>query len=167
MTLPPQPVPGWYPDPDKSGGLRWWDGQYWSEQRKPSLPAGGYPQVFHYRPPNGAVHIWQAWTRNTRVALIVGGGLALIVALIIAIGGFSNLVGTSESYRWGELAVDTAVSNVRSGLSFEKSCSSAIEGQAKYAGDPVLGWVPSPPKSFSRSDAQRGCLDQLHKQLGY
>lgn len=32
MTLPP---PGWYPDPDGTYMLRFWDGQRWTEVRAP------------------------------------------------------------------------------------------------------------------------------------
>jgi hypothetical protein len=37
MTTPPTP-PGWYPDPDGSGGQRYWDGSAWTEHRSPATP---------------------------------------------------------------------------------------------------------------------------------
>jgi Protein of unknown function (DUF2510)/Domain of unknown function (DUF4352) len=45
MTTPPTPA-GWYPDPDGSGGQRYWDGSIWTEHRAPAVaapePAGEY-----------------------------------------------------------------------------------------------------------------------------
>lgn len=35
MTTPPTPA-GWYPDPDGSGGQRYWDGFAWTEHRAPA-----------------------------------------------------------------------------------------------------------------------------------
>jgi len=35
MTTPPTPA-GWYPDPDGSGGQRYWDGSAWTEHRSPA-----------------------------------------------------------------------------------------------------------------------------------
>ena len=35
MTTPPTPA-GWYPDPDGSGGQRYWDGASWTEHRSPA-----------------------------------------------------------------------------------------------------------------------------------
>lgn len=37
MTTPPTPA-GWYPDPDGSGGQRYWDGNVWTEHRTPAAP---------------------------------------------------------------------------------------------------------------------------------
>ncbi len=37
MTTPPTPA-GWYPDPDGSGGQRFWDGSRWTEHRYPAAP---------------------------------------------------------------------------------------------------------------------------------
>ncbi|OBB35896.1 DUF2510 domain-containing protein [Mycobacterium sp. 852002-51961_SCH5331710] len=36
MTTPPTPA-GWYPDPNGTGGQRYWDGSTWTEQRSPDL----------------------------------------------------------------------------------------------------------------------------------
>jgi hypothetical protein len=38
MTTPPTPA-GWYPDPDGSGGQRYWDGAIWTEHRSPAVAA--------------------------------------------------------------------------------------------------------------------------------
>lgn len=38
MTRPSTPA-GWYPDPDGSGGLRYWDGNTWTEHRSPATPS--------------------------------------------------------------------------------------------------------------------------------
>jgi hypothetical protein len=42
MTTPPTPA-GWYPDPDGSGGQRYWDGSAWTEHRSPGTPATPEP----------------------------------------------------------------------------------------------------------------------------
>jgi Protein of unknown function (DUF2510) len=34
----PATPPGWYPDPQGPGMLRWWDGRTWTEHRQPASP---------------------------------------------------------------------------------------------------------------------------------
>jgi hypothetical protein len=42
VTTPPTPA-GWYPDPDGSGGQRYWDGSAWTEHRAPATPEPAAP----------------------------------------------------------------------------------------------------------------------------
>lgn len=46
VTTPPTPA-GWYPDPDGSGGQRYWDGSGWTEHRSPAAPEPAEPGDDH------------------------------------------------------------------------------------------------------------------------
>ncbi|ORB15704.1 hypothetical protein BST36_26985 [Mycolicibacterium moriokaense] len=53
MTTPPTPA-GWYPDPDGSGGQRYWDGSSWTEHRYPAAPPPPTPPPPTPTPPPAA-----------------------------------------------------------------------------------------------------------------
>src|SRR6218665_2902761 len=70
MTTPTPP--GWYPDVERPGGSRWWDGIQWTEHRSAPVAVGApqvpYPGYFA----GAATPLWaplygatmrQAWTR--------------------------------------------------------------------------------------------------------
>jgi hypothetical protein len=72
VTDPSRPA-GFYPDPDGSGGQRYWDGKEWTETRLP--PPSSTPA--NYAEPAGG--------GGSRVALlVVGGGVLFVIALIAA-----------------------------------------------------------------------------------
>ena len=43
MQEPPQPPPGWYPDPEAHAFQRYWDGTRWTEHRAPASPSEASP----------------------------------------------------------------------------------------------------------------------------
>ena len=47
MSDASEPVPGWYPDPQRAAALRWWDGVRWTEHVS---PAPGVPTRSPYAP---------------------------------------------------------------------------------------------------------------------
>nr|WP_090276719.1 DUF2510 domain-containing protein [Mycolicibacterium komanii]CRL70188.1 Mpr protein [Mycolicibacterium komanii] len=78
MTTPPTPA-GWYPDPNDSGGQRYWDGSTWTEHRSPdpaSQPAAPPPTPDNRRLLTGC--------------LAACGALLLILILAVVYGAFLN-----------------------------------------------------------------------------
>lgn len=96
MTTPPQPTPGWYPDP-ATGGQRWWDGNGWAtEATPPPGPVPGYPPTVILRPQEkssgiavlltvlwpGAGHLYLGLTKKA-VPFVVANAIGLVLALTV------------------------------------------------------------------------------------
>lgn len=106
---------------------------------------------------------WRSRPRNWQIAVL---GCGAFIILTGCAAPFGSWVGSSESYRWGEHVVDTAETLVaRAGVDYRKACEAAIGSGEMFADSPVLNPTP-PPKNFDRTDAIKGCLDQLHKRRG-
>lgn len=80
-VLPPPTPAGWYPDPERPGGWRWFDGRSWTEHRSapPPMPV-----------PAEIVEAERAPARWLRVALLVEA--AAYVVQLVAIGAQFRLL---------------------------------------------------------------------------
>ena len=96
-------VAGWYPDPESSGHLRYWDGQAWTEHRAPQTPPPIAPEpptvapTSHSAPPKGGP-LTRAGTWFT--GLSAKGVTFLIVGVVVAvavIGAAIDEIGSAPS----------------------------------------------------------------------
>ena len=110
MTDSPQPIAGWYPDPENAAAERWWDGTTWSDHRRastvpvapPIAPPGGAPSaapaLFPYgapaappvSSPYGAPAYAPAAAPNS---LAVLGFVLALGGLAVSFGGLTPLAG--------------------------------------------------------------------------
>jgi len=88
MTNPPQPPANWYPDPDGSGGWRYWDGREWT-QRAPAAP--GPPVV--PMPPG----LPQRKKHGCLYAVLAVVALVIIAGVIGAVAGSSTKSTTTAA----------------------------------------------------------------------
>ena len=61
----------------------------------------------------------------------------------------------SDSYSWGATAANSAVTIMNFGMEPEAACQTVIALSKS-----------NPPPNVMGDEAQRGCLDAVHKQLG-
>ena len=73
MTSPP----GWYPDPDGKGGIRYFDGTWWTKHRVTPSPTPR-PDMITDKP--------NRWTTRTKVLACGGAVAALLVAAAAILG---------------------------------------------------------------------------------
>jgi hypothetical protein len=96
-------APGWYPNPDLSGGLRYFDGQRWTDRVKargqaPSPPPSVLPPAPQaplaapapeQPPPTRAAELLRRWPPR-QTAAAVGAGIALGLVIGLAVGSSSS-----------------------------------------------------------------------------
>ena len=134
--------------------------------------AGGQSSAKPSAMPSSAVTGSSTAAANGRGALslliLFACGLLVVAVIIAGAGscGKEKSSGNSESYKWGTMAGNSAVTLVNNGVPLEQACDTQISVASMYADEPILNQTP-PPKNFSLPEAKRGCMDQLHKKFGY
>ena len=90
MSLPPA---GWFPDPEKPGQTRWWDGQQWTDHMAPPAPAVGTlpPPATVAAVTKRQMPVW-LWVVLGVVALVGGIFLAPLVAMIALVVMITGVV---------------------------------------------------------------------------
>ena len=110
MTGPPQPAPGWYPDPDGSEGMvRWWNGISWSDLATPAGPGVAVQSSPVLAPPVPAPAPFpapEAQSAGNRTPWVVGISLLVLVAVV---GAALFLGRSSDSTPAAETGVPTPV----------------------------------------------------------
>ncbi len=85
MSTPAVTPPGWYADPWRPGGQRWWDGSDWTGH----ATGGPAPDLAGNRK-------WAGWA--SKAYLVQGGGLALtVLTLPIIFAGYFEVMGDAFS----------------------------------------------------------------------
>ncbi|MHB8467300.1 MAG: DUF2510 domain-containing protein [Acidimicrobiales bacterium] len=82
-------APGWYPDPLGTDRLRLWDGLRWTDQLRARPTAA--PRLNDAPAARAGVAFWKVgWTRRTRLAAAVIGGLVGTVIVVLALGSVGS-----------------------------------------------------------------------------
>lgn len=106
---PPLPPPGWYPDPDRQGAIRWWDGRTWAPATAlPAGPTDALPDVGDLLS-NSFRRALRHW-RATAVlgAVTVGVGTAL-TQLAVCIGLADVVITEDDVTGWSNDRIPTLV----------------------------------------------------------
>jgi hypothetical protein len=135
MTTPPTPA-GWYPDPEGSGGQRYWDGSTWTEHQSPAAPAApevpGNEQptaIVQQRPPNDG--------RRRKLIIGFGAACAALLAILVAVvvyGVFFNMSDSTQASSGPKSTSKSAAPTTPSGSGWGNSTETASESPTAASG---------------------------------
>jgi hypothetical protein len=152
--------PGWYPDA-ATGGLRWWDGQQWTEHRQP-VPQQALP----YSPGAPAPYVSPQWVHDVAAAQARHNKRSRIIAVIAAVVlvavviGWYFLAQNTSSTDWYQEGYDVGYHRAGSvsamGQDPDDACHVALLGKINLGDNPRLR---------RNRELRRGCLQGVQDYL--
>ncbi|TXK14801.1 GmrSD restriction endonuclease domain-containing protein [Microbacterium wangchenii] len=155
------PGPGWYDDPQLSGGTRWWDGREWTQHVAPPAPVVGtlppppaaQPRLQQRIPP------W-LWIVGSVVGALAGiflSPLVAAIALVVLITGIVALVRNKPTWLRFRSRNTAIVATIVSAVVFfiTGSISSAVHPQNQESANdrPVSAASSSSPQTPTATPA--------------
>lgn len=128
--------PGWYPDPQMPGQMRWWDGQQWTGDVSPPRAPGAGPWA---TPPAAAAA--KKSSQGIVVAAIVGVAVLVIIGVVVVgllVRSNPSTTTTSPPVTRRE-PIGSGTSRNRGTTTPRDARESGLEQRAGDAGIPVLG----------------------------
>ena len=137
-----QPAPGWYPDHNDPGIVRYWDGVKWTDHTAPRQTTAPQPQQPGLRPaPAVSGASWFA--RNKAASIAIG-----VVGAVVVLGIIGAATGsTDESTEPTKPAAAAAEASSAPAPSDEPSESASEEPSASPAAEESTEAAPPPPPS--------------------
>lgn len=156
MTSSTGTPPGWFPDPT-TGGLRWWDGQQWTEHRQ-TVPQQAHP----YPPGTPGPYVPPQWVHDVAAAQAAHRKrtrvLAVIVAVVLVAGGIGwyFLAQNTSSTDWYQEGYDVGYKPGALSQDPEGTCQLWLIGKIKLGDN---------PRRFRNRELRRGCIQGVQDYL--
>ncbi|WP_293048815.1 DUF2510 domain-containing protein [Mycobacterium sp.] len=184
---PTHPPADWYNDPEHAGTERWWDGQRWTEYRRPgrqppppdaaaraaSLIGQPIPQPPGFPPPQHYAQFGQnplaAWPYGpTQPPSARRGAIAKnkLISVIVAIGSLlvigavvsGSLTHIFHDDRWYKMGQESARHGTARNFYDRMGMDPENACELDYR---TRFMFSSPPKDFDKDDFMKGCIEGL------